>query len=316
MDMSLSAYSWGAMPGGSGAIPMGWPYGQPQVNLPKVPQIQTSFHQPASPFSLDTLGIAPGNQAPFQVSDRTSATNPAGDQFNRKVTIVPPQAVSTQSSQPDFKFRKFSDLNSKNIQSKGEVRGIVFDVDDTLSRFQLLGHRSIPPELKQQLKTLQDKDHIKLGIVSNNPNPDTVIQFQKELAKDGIYMDVIANAEKPSTKGLKEMQEKFRLPSDQILMVGDSPLTDIPAGKAAGFKTAQVDWFGESSLHKEGMILADKTMLGIETVKSWFHIKPSEPKFFGAPSQPSEPATSDTNASTTHPDSKTSASDPAAIPAS
>lgn len=191
---------------------------------------------------------------------------------------------NADSTQPDAKLTDFNQLTPEMVRSQGDIKGIAFDVDDTLSEFKLLGDRSIPPELKQRLKTLQDSG-IKLGMISNNPSSSTVLQFQKELADSGINMAVISNAQKPGTEGLEMMSKEFGVPLNQMMMVGDSKNTDVASGEKAGVKTVQVDWFGTSDLHKEGMSLLDKVASVFNKVKGVFSPGSEQPEFFPPPAE-------------------------------
>lgn len=189
------------------------------------------------------------------------------------------RASETDPSQPDLVFNNFDELTPQNVRRKGMVRGMVFDVDDTLSKYKLGGGRTIPDELKQRLHTLQGSG-IQLGIVSNNPDSELVQQFQSELADAGIHVAVISNGQKPNTKSLEMMQEYMGLPANQMMMVGDNPDTDVASGKQAGFKTALVDWFGRSELHQEGMQLGDKALGYFDKFKSIFDSNAGKPQFF------------------------------------
>ena len=60
------------------------------------------------------------------------------------------------------------------------------------------------------------------------------------------YFDLIITGDevkehKPSPEGITLFLEKFSLPKDNVLMVGDSP-ADIKASRAAGVKVASVIW--------------------------------------------------------------------------
>jgi HAD superfamily hydrolase (TIGR01662 family) len=160
---------------------------------------------------------------------------------------------------------------------------MLFDVDDTLSKFSFGGKRTIPPELVTQLKDLQDSG-IRLGIVSNNPNSKTAKQFQAQLEKQGIHMDVVTHADKPNPEGLKLLQQKFGIPANQMVMVGDQS-TDVEAGQNAGFKTIQVDWFGESNRHKKMMHKLDEVMLKADKAKGVVNSQ-SNLNYFPALNQP------------------------------
>lgn len=218
--------------------------------------------------------IQSANAVPISSANRANSIE--GDSFVR--TSAP-----SDSAAPDLIFTNFNQLTPENIQQAGPIGGIIFDVDDTLSKFQLGSDRSIPQELKDRLLVLQSSG-IQLGIVSNNPDSKLIQQLQSELADAGIQVPVISNGQKPSTKGLEMMQQYMGLPPNQIMMIGDNPETDIESGKKAGFKTAQVDWFNTSELHKKGMEWGDKALNMVDNVTNFFNPDGSEPQFFPPPS--------------------------------
>lgn len=231
-------------------------------------------YQPAN------LGPLPASWATTPVGNKFDATTPgiqapsgqSGDQFTSSNPLYPTQATNPASNpaQPDLTMHNFNQLTPETfdtLRKQGtDIRGLVFDVDDTLSRFQLKD-RTIPPELKDRLKTLQDKGY-ELGVVSNNPRKSSVLKLQAELAQSGINVAVISNAKKPGTEGLKMMQQHFNLDPANIMMVGDNPLTDVSGGQKAGFKTAKVDWFDNGTGHKVGMIASDLALTASQKVKS------------------------------------------------
>jgi len=207
---------------------------------------------------------------------------PAADSFIRRESITPAESKPSDPKKPDLTLKHFSQLTPENVRSTGNIKGMAFDVDDTLSKFQL-GNRSIPPELIKQLKTLQDSG-IKLGIVTNNPSSKTTEAFQKELSNAGIHMDAVIHADKPNTKGLEMLQKSFGLPANQMMMVGDQG-TDVQVGKRAGFKTAQVDWFGNSSFHKKLMHKADEALNHVDKTKATFDSDPDQPEYLPTPQE-------------------------------
>jgi HAD superfamily phosphatase (TIGR01668 family) len=228
-----------------------------------------------TPTAAPNLGGVPPMPLPFG-----APTLPTGDTFSRSnLTEMEPSKTAssnTDPAKPDLMLNDFSELTPQNVRSKGDVRGMVFDMDDTLSRFKL-GERGIPPELLAQLKNLQDSG-IKLGVVTNNPSDETAKRLQRQLIDADIHMEVITNAAKPHTQGLEMMREKFGLPANQMMMVGDQP-SDVQTGKSAGFKTAQVDWFRCSDLRKTLMHDADKVWAHVCDVKNKFDPTPDKPEF-------------------------------------
>lgn len=228
-----------------------------------------------------TMGISYQPAATgFPASPMPAASSTSvGDSFTLNNSLTT-DASSTNSSKPDLTMTSFSQLTPENVNSKGQVKGMLFDVDDTLSKYTL-GKRTIPPQVLKQLKQLQDSG-IKLGIVTNNPSKKTAENFQNQLKAAGINMPMIIHADKPSPKGLEMMEQQMGLPASQMMMVGDQS-TDVESGKKAGFKTLQVDWFGNSSFHKDMMHQADEALLSLDKFKAKFDSDPDQPEFIPAP---------------------------------
>ena len=202
-------------------------------------------------------GINPGygwNQPPMTAPGYPPVTQPVPKQ---STSTLPLLTDPKDPSKPDLKMTKFDQLNMDNIQSLGNIKVVLFDVDDTLRKYNF-GHSAgkVPEALGKQIKALQDSG-IQVGIVSNNHSKKAVKGIQKQLQKFGVEAPAVYHAKKPGAEGMQEMQKHLEMngqvvPSDRIVMVGDQQ-TDVEAAHKAGFKAIQVDWYGESEQHKENM---------------------------------------------------------------
>ena len=93
------------------------------------------------------------------------------------------------------------------------------------------------------IKSLHKND-IRLSIYTGKGRRSSEIT----LTEIGIidYFDMIVTGDdiighKPSPEGIEKFIEKFKIPRDRILMVGDAP-ADIKAARATGIKIASVLW--------------------------------------------------------------------------
>jgi HAD superfamily hydrolase (TIGR01549 family) len=99
------------------------------------------------------------------------------------------------------------------------------------------------PGIIEVLDLLKNKN-ILLSIYTGKGRDASVITL-KEL-KIFDYFDLIITGDevkehKPSPEGITLFVEKFNLPKENVLMVGDAP-ADINAARAAGVKVASVIW--------------------------------------------------------------------------
>jgi HAD superfamily hydrolase (TIGR01549 family) len=88
------------------------------------------------------------------------------------------------------------------------------------------------------------KRKVLLSIYTGKGRGASIITLKKLKIYD--YFDLIITGDevkehKPSPEGITLFLEKFSLPKDNVLMVGDSP-ADIKASRAAGVKVASVIW--------------------------------------------------------------------------
>jgi pyrophosphatase PpaX len=97
------------------------------------------------------------------------------------------------------------------------------------------------------------KKNILLSIYTGKGRDASIITLKKLKIHD--YFDLIITGDevkehKPSPEGITLFLDKFNLPKDKVLMVGDSP-ADIKASRSAGVKIASVIW---DSYSKEAVL--------------------------------------------------------------
>jgi pyrophosphatase PpaX len=88
------------------------------------------------------------------------------------------------------------------------------------------------------------KKNVLLSIYTGKGHDASIITLQK--FKIYNYFDLIITGDevkehKPSPEGITLFLDKFKLPKENVLMVGDAP-ADIRAARAAGVKIASVIW--------------------------------------------------------------------------
>ena len=131
--------------------------------------------------------------------------------------------------EPDYYFDSVFDIPYENLWQQN-IRGLIFDVDNTLTAFD---EKKPSPETTELLQKLQDMG-FKLCLLTNNTNK-RLAGFNQELALLGY-----ANALKPFTSGIKKAMSEMKVIPAQTAIIGDQLLTDVWAGKNAGIATILV----------------------------------------------------------------------------
>lgn len=131
---------------------------------------------------------------------------------------------------PTYIFEHVRDIDLEELKSLG-IKAFLFDLDNTIMPPQT---GVFPDEIATWLDVVQ-KD-FKVAVVSNNRNKK-YLEIVKKVSDFPIYF----NAEKPSTKTVKEALLALGITAEQAAMVGDRPLTDIWVGCRLNMTTILVD---------------------------------------------------------------------------
>lgn len=127
---------------------------------------------------------------------------------------------------PDLYLNNVTEITLDLLQSLG-IKGLVLDVDNTLT---LHNSQEVLDAVLDWL-ALMKQSGILLTIVSNN-NEERVKPFAKRL---GLHY--VAFGCKPLTRGFTQAAKQFKLPVEQIAVVGDQIYTDIVGGNLKGMLT-------------------------------------------------------------------------------
>jgi len=131
---------------------------------------------------------------------------------------------------PDFMVPDVYALTDAFLDAHN-IRGIIFDIDNTLVGFR---EPRPTPAVLDLLRRLREKG-IQIAIASNNKE-ERVQTFAK-----GLGLPAYHRSAKPLGFVLRKIRKNFGLPAKQIALVGDQIYTDMLGGNLAGMITVMVD---------------------------------------------------------------------------
>jgi len=140
---------------------------------------------------------------------------------------------------PDYNVEKLEDIDFKALKEQGK-KVLLFDLDSTVMPSKSGEYLPKTKELLAELK----KDFT-VAVLSNNTNPEYI---KKVRAKSDFA--VISHAKKPCTKVLKDYLARIGKTTDEAVLIGDRPLTDVLCGKNANVTTVLVDSVTKDTEHK------------------------------------------------------------------
>lgn len=130
---------------------------------------------------------------------------------------------------PDFNLKNIYEIDLNLLKNLG-IKAIFFDLDSTI---MVSKSGCYSPEADAWLKTV--KEDFFVAVISNNKN-----KCYLEKVRSVSNFQIIGNAGKPSTKAMRELLAENNMLPEEVVIVGDRPLTDILAGKLLGSKTILV----------------------------------------------------------------------------
>lgn len=159
-----------------------------------------------------------------------------------------PRSGRSAKMRPDEQIDSIFELDPRRLREMG-VRGIIFDLDNTLGR---RGARELEERVLELLARLE-REGFQIGILSNNEGAER----ERLLSKLDGY-PVYLNAQKPRRRGFRWILREMGLEPEEVAMVGDTLFTDIWGAKRLGIYSILVRPVDshEPSLIKLGRLIA------------------------------------------------------------
>lgn len=132
--------------------------------------------------------------------------------------------------QPRYMIPDLSGLTDEFLEFNG-IRGIIFDIDNTLVGFRVA---TPPPEILALFDRLESKG-IRIAVASNNKRE------RVELFCRGLDFPAYHRACKPLGFALRKIRKGWGIPAKQIAVVGDQIYTDMLGANCAGMISVLVD---------------------------------------------------------------------------
>ena len=130
---------------------------------------------------------------------------------------------------PDYYYDSVFSIPFKELW-KNNVRGLIFDLDNTLTPF----HEKLPPPKIVALMRHLEQMGFKICLLTNNTT-NRLNGFNAEMKLNGI-----ANGLKPFTRGIKQAMNVMGTSKSQTVIIGDQLLSDIWGGRNAKITTILV----------------------------------------------------------------------------
>ena len=137
--------------------------------------------------------------------------------------------------QPNMQVEKITKIDLEYLWELG-IRGLVFDLDNTITPWQNYSHDSATNTWFKELKARG----FLACVISNN-----IAKNLKDLT-EWLDIPIHGNSRKPSKIGFDWAQKTLNLKTNELAMVGDQLLTDIYGGNKAGFFTILTVQIGET----------------------------------------------------------------------
>lgn len=131
---------------------------------------------------------------------------------------------------PDYNLKRIYDIDLDELEKEG-IKAMLFDLDSTLMASKSGVYSK---DVTDWLKLVKKRFFV--AVVSNNKNKKYIEQVKK--ISD---FPVLFGACKPRTDLVSDFLKKYKVKTQECILVGDRPLTDILCGKNLGCKTILVD---------------------------------------------------------------------------
>lgn len=140
-----------------------------------------------------------------------------------------------ENYKPDWVLEAIYDITPEQLRTH-QIKAVLTDLDNTLIAWN---NPDGTPELKQWIKKMKEAG-IPVIVVSNNK------ASRVAHAVEHLGLEYVSRAMKPFTKGFKEVERRFELPKESLVMVGDQLMTDIRGSNRAGIRSILVKPIVES----------------------------------------------------------------------
>ena len=121
---------------------------------------------------------------------------------------------------PDFIYDNIYKINFDELK-KNNIKGLIFDIDNTLVSYE---QPDPVPEVVELMSSLKDGGFY-ICFISNN-NKQRVDLFNRSFKYPAFY-----NARKPSVRLFKEAVNSINIKTENIAVIGDQLFTDVIAAK-------------------------------------------------------------------------------------
>jgi len=134
-------------------------------------------------------------------------------------------------------FIKIREIHKQRLITFYQKYDVTRNVDqDVIYLWRSMGESAIYPEVPEVLQKYQTR--LKIGLLSNADNDDPLIEL---LLKKGFIFDTIITSEsvktyKPKPIIFQKILDELGCEKHQVVMVGDSPLSDVYGAKNFGIK--------------------------------------------------------------------------------
>ena len=122
------------------------------------------------------------------------------------------------------------DIDYKKLKNDG-IKLIIFDLDSTIMRSKSGSYDTRTLELFEEIKTM-----FQVCVMSNNTNEKYIKKVQRITP-----FEVYGMVKKPNPYFIKQYIEKYKFENNEVVIIGDRPLTDILVGNKIGINSIHVD---------------------------------------------------------------------------
>ena len=130
---------------------------------------------------------------------------------------------------PTWMIDAIYDITPEQLKEQG-IEAVLTDLDNTLIAW------NNPDGTKELLHWIETMKEAKIPVIVVSNNKASRI----DRAVKHLGLDYVSRAMKPFQKGFNEVERRYNLPKDKLLMVGDQLMTDIKGANNAGIRNVLV----------------------------------------------------------------------------